>query len=77
MRCAVIGGYVYRGAAIPALVGTYVFGDLCSGEVFGLANGSAAVLARTGFISSFGRDRAGELYVVGLGGTVFRIVPAR
>ena len=31
-RCAVTGGYVYRGTAIPALRRWYVFGDYCSGE---------------------------------------------
>ncbi len=33
-RCAITGGYVYRGAAIPALAGWYVYGDYCSGEVW-------------------------------------------
>src|SRR5262249_14773988 len=32
--CAIIGGYVYRGAAIPALSGAYVYGDFCTGNVF-------------------------------------------
>lgn len=76
-RCAIIGGYVYRGSAIPDLVGTYVFGDLCSGEVFGLTGGRVNVLAKGPpgfFISSFGEDQVGDIYVVGLQGSVHRIV---
>ena len=41
-RCSVTGGYVYRGTAIPALVGYYVHGDFCSGEIFAIrANADA------------------------------------
>ncbi|MBM4134915.1 MAG: PQQ-dependent sugar dehydrogenase [Nitrospira sp.] len=77
-RCAVIGGYVYRGTKIPALQGIYLFGDYCSGEVFGLRNGLQSVLLSAGRqISSFGQDRDGELYVLGLKGTIDRIVEAR
>ena len=77
-RCAVIGGYVYRGTKIPALQGTYLFGDYCSGEVFGLRNGLQSVLLSAGRqISSFGQDRDGELYVLGLKGTIDRIVEAQ
>src|SRR5262245_24563367 len=75
-RCSVTGGYVYRGQAGTLSQGTYVFGDFCSGEIF-VPNGTggAAVLLATGLsISSFGEDEAGELYVVGLGGTVDRLI---
>jgi len=74
-RCSITGGYVYRGARVPSLVGSYVHGDYCSGEIFGLHGGrSRTLLASRLRISSFGEDEAGELYVVGLGGTVHRIV---
>ncbi len=58
-RCSVIGGYVYRGRRIPALVGTYVYGDYCSGEIFGFVPGAPArALLTTGlWIASFGEDR--------------------
>jgi glucose/arabinose dehydrogenase len=80
-RCAVTGGYVYRGTAIPALAGWYVYGDYCSGEVWAVsstaASGSAPVrLLGTGsgrLISGFGQDDAGELYLCDLNGTVYRI----
>lgn len=74
-RCSITGGYVYRGARVPSLVETYVYGDYCSGEIFGLhGDRSRILLASRLRISSFGEDEAGELYVVGLGGTVHRIV---
>jgi len=74
-RCSVTGGYVYRGKKIPNLVGTYVFGDFCSGEIWGYRNGERQILQSTDLqISSFGEDRDGELYVVGYGGDIFRMV---
>jgi glucose/arabinose dehydrogenase len=79
---AVIGGFVYRGASIPSLQGLYVFGDLDSGKIFTLKETSPNVWTRslltvTGkMISSFGRDQAGELYLVDIGsGTAFKITP--
>lgn len=78
--CSVTGGYVYRGAQFPALVGVYLYGDYCSGRIWGLAregDGWRSVsLLETGLnISSFGEDEAGELYVTDLRrGGVYRIV---
>ena len=76
-RCSITGGYVYRGLSIPALYGTYVYGDFCTGEIFGLAGGQTTVLLDTDLnIASFGENRAGELYVVDLQGTIHAIVAA-
>ncbi|RMH05592.1 MAG: glucose dehydrogenase [Nitrospirae bacterium] len=76
-RCAITGGYVYRGRLIPDLAGTYVFGDYCSGEIMGLRNGTITVLLDTDLrIASFGEDERGELYVVHHGGGIYRIIPA-
>jgi glucose/arabinose dehydrogenase len=73
-RCAIVGGYVYRGRAVPGLAGTYVYGDLCSGEVFGRRDGRSAVLLDTGLsITSFGEDEAGELYVTDHAGGIRRL----
>ena len=70
------GGYVYRGEKIPDLAGTYVFGDFCSGEIWGYRHGEKQILQSTDLqISSFGEDRDGELYVLGYGGKIIRIVP--
>lgn len=75
-RCAIIGGYVYRGQEIPALAGTYLFGDYCSGEIFGLSRRGRALLLRSPLrISSFGEDQAGNVYVLGLSGQVARLAP--
>jgi hypothetical protein len=73
-RCAVIGGYVYRGTHASLPYGAYVYGDLCSGEIFMWNDQSATVLLDAPFqISSFGEDEAGEIYVVGLNGSIFRL----
>ena len=32
--CAVTGGYVYRGTAVPSLYARYVFADYCSGRIW-------------------------------------------
>lgn len=79
--CSVTGGYVYRGSAIPELVGAYVFGDFCLGriEAFVLEDGRATGLRDLGLgvrnLASFGEDADGELYVLSLDGPVFRLVP--
>ena len=83
-RCSVTGGYVYRGSAIPALRGWYVYGDYCSGEVWAVASGAAypatpVLLLGPGsgrLVSGFGEDQAGRLYLCDLNGTVYRIVAA-
>jgi hypothetical protein len=74
-RCSVTGGYVYQGAQNAVPVGTYLYGDFCSGEIFAWDGATQTVLLDTTMrISSFGEDEQGELYVVNLDGTVSRIV---
>ena len=78
------GGYVYRGSAIPFLVGRYVFADFGTGNIWNISRGTTPTLTVTAEmaidtplnISSFGQDVDGELYVVHLGGTLHRIVSA-
>ena len=80
--CSIIGGYVYRGQAYPALVGQYVFSDYCSGNLWAinaadaLASGSVnmteygnAPINPTGF----GQDETGELYLVNGAGQIFHL----
>lgn len=79
-ECSVTGGYVYRGTAVPDLIGHYLFADFCTGQFWTLFQSSTEewVLRRqqrTGFnVSSFGEDEVGELYVVDLGGAVYRVI---
>jgi glucose/arabinose dehydrogenase len=80
-QCSVTGGYVYRGAKIPALSGFYIFGDYCAGRLWTLVRFGGrwrvASLRDTSYlISSFGEDDSGELYLVDHSGTVYRFDPA-
>lgn len=81
---SIIGGFVYRGEAIPMLQGVYVFGDFITGTIWGLFPiGSGGferrVLVESDLgIVSFSQDRDGELYVVDLlGGGLYRLAPNR
>ncbi len=68
-QCSVTGGYVYRGNTAPSLQGTYLYGDYCSGHIWGLTDGQAERLFETPYaISSFGEDEAGNVYVTDLAG---------
>ncbi len=78
--CSVTGGYVYRGAAIPALVGAYCFGDYCTGQMWtlraapgggpgytDLTEWTTELVADAGAVErivSFGEDAFGELYII-------------
>ena len=76
--CSVTGGYVYRGDAMPELDGHYLFGDFCSGWVWGIAPDGEVVewLPRQSVpgLSSFGIDAAGEVYVTSTEGALYRVV---
>ena len=79
--CAIIGGYVGRDPAEPALAGGYLFSDSCSGNVWALdaarpeSHEPVLVLDSGRSISSFGQDEAGGLYLTDLGGgALLRIV---
>lgn len=76
--CSVTGGYVYRGAELPQWQGIYLYGDYCTGLVWGLLNTPQgwrhAELYQTNFnITSFGEDEAGEVYLVDYGGGIYRL----
>ncbi|HYQ89743.1 MAG TPA: PQQ-dependent sugar dehydrogenase [Candidatus Binatia bacterium] len=86
-RCAITGGYVYRGCAIPDLRGRYFFGDYCGRQIYSgrFQNGLLADVRDStvafetgvtiGLITSFGEDARGELYITDQGGQVFKVMP--
>ena len=86
--CALVGGYVYRGDKHYPLLGSYVFGDHCSNQIWVLnknKNGKLIIknikkeLKKNSqsfpiIISSFGEDNLGELYVVDYIGDVYKFI---
>src|SRR5206468_3462670 len=86
--CSVTGGVVYRGKAIPALDGVYFYGDYCIGWIRSFRWAADGIRdhwdwrpvldpdSQVTQISSFGRDADGEVYVVSLDGTIWKITPA-
>ncbi len=84
--CALIGGPVYRGTAIPEIHGHYVYGDFCTGWIrtvpttgtgFGEPIDWQRDLGRLGQLSTFGIDAHGEILIGTLEGTIHRIIPIR
>lgn len=78
-ECSLTGGHVYRGMAYPGLNGWYVYGDFCTGKIWRINATSGWVpflMADTSvFISAFGEDADGELYVGGWKhGTIYKVV---
>jgi glucose/arabinose dehydrogenase len=76
--CTVIGGYVYRGS-MPEWQGIYLYGDYCTGMIWGLLQINGGWQNQFLFdvdvpITSLGQDEAGELYLLGDTGGIFRLV---
>jgi hypothetical protein len=88
--CSITGGVVYRGAALPALSGRYFYSDYCTALLrsFRFDRTTRAAVEhwdwkkaldprnRLSQVSSFGEDEAGEVYILSLAGTVWKLVPA-
>ncbi len=78
--CAIIGGYVYAGQ-MSEWRGIYLYGDECSGKIWGLLNTAdppsttgwqSQLLFQTGAsITSFGQDPSGEIYLADRRGTIY------
>ena len=76
---AIIGGYVYRGSALPQLSGAYVYGDYGSGRIWALTLNSTSGAATNTLltdsalsISSFGVDANGEIYICAFDGKIYK-----
>ena len=84
--CSIVGGEVYRGAAIPEVDGHYFYADWCFGWIRSFRYNGTSVVDRRDWstelpvemISSFGLDAKGELLVVDYeAGTLSRVVAVR
>lgn len=80
--CSVTGGHVYRGNDLPGLVGAYVYGDFCTGRIWGVrydgdtASEPQLLVDSDLSITSFGVGVDGSLYVLGRDDGVYVAVPA-
>jgi glucose/arabinose dehydrogenase len=80
--CAVTGGYVYRGARIPALQGAYFYSDYCGHQIHSFRYAGGVATAETTYaaldpgagVTSFGEDASGELYILTDAGRIYRII---
>lgn len=78
--CSVTGGVVYRGRELPEWQGIYLYGDYCSGLIWGLFRGedgnwqNRLLFETRASVTSFGEDEAGEVYFTDYQGSVFRLV---
>lgn len=80
---SITGGYVYRGTAMPSLVGTYIYGDYITGTIWALlydANNKPApkVIANVAGsqLVSFAQGNDGEIYTLFANGTISKLIPA-
>jgi uncharacterized repeat protein (TIGR03806 family) len=80
---SITGGAVYRGSAMPSLVGTYIYGDYVTGNIWALTYDTdnkpvpKVILTVPGqTLVAFGQGHDGELYTVQISGTISKIVPA-
>ena len=81
-RCSITGGFIYRGVQSPTLNGHYFFADFCSSDIYSLTTpdgGTTWNLNSFGQVvaglspTTFGEDSAGEVYVTGFNGNLYRI----
>jgi glucose/arabinose dehydrogenase len=76
--CSITGGYVYRGP-MSEWNGIYLYGDYCSGKVWGLIKSGEQWQNQLLFethvqITSFGQDEKGEIYMLSDDGDVYQLV---
>jgi glucose/arabinose dehydrogenase len=77
--CAVTGGYVVRDRALGRLYGRYLYGDLCSGNLWSARldgralRGDRRLGTTVPYLVSFGQDDHGRLYAVSFSGAIYRL----
>ncbi len=78
--CSITGGEVYRGQALPEWYGVYLYGDYCSGTIWGLLHDRTGnwqnekMFSIQAFMTSFAQDEKGELYLVDYRGNIFQLI---
>lgn len=78
--CSITGGYVYRGKKLPEWFGVYVYGDYCTGNIWGLLHNPDGswqnewLYKLPAYITSFGQDQTGEIYFVSITGALYQLV---
>jgi glucose/arabinose dehydrogenase len=79
LGCSVTGGYVYRGIESPSMLGVFIYGDFCTGRIWGSfpSDGGPRTVEELGqfniLISAFGEDESGEHYVLNKSGELYRL----
>ncbi len=79
LGCSITGGVVYRGSELPSWQGVYLYGDYCSGNVWGLKKfadgtwGQKLLYKNAGRVTSFGQDETGEVYLVDQDGIISKL----
>ena len=82
---SITGGHVYRGEAVSALNGYYIYADYVSGGVWGLkydwsakrTTENRSIPSSKLPVMSFGEDEEGELYYTTPIGAIFKLVPGK
>ncbi len=80
LGCSITGGYVYRGQSIPEWFGVYIYGDYCTGNIWGLLQNpdgswqNSLLFTLPAYITSFGEGQNGEIYFVSITGKIFKLV---
>ena len=84
--CSVTGGYIYKGDKIKNIKNEYFFGDYCTGKIwsFKVSKGKAiqhkewkvSGINEDLYLSSFGEDGAGEIYLINHTGSIYKIIDA-
>ncbi len=75
---SITGGTVYRGKAVPELVGKYVYADYVSGLLWALEHDGTKTVANYSLtgdklpVMSFGEDEAGEVYFTTTFGQLYK-----